>query len=350
VAFGLKTDCPYFANPDRPLVLSHRGACGTIPDHSAAAYSTAYFDGTDFDEPDLQLTKDGVLFVSHNPCLKDTTNIAELEEFKDRTTSFTFSKNDSTYECTDDWLINDFTWTELMDAGLKVRNRYKARNHFYDDMFPPMRLEDAIELMLDLNEKHPREGRQFKTGLYIETKAVKFYLEERGVNIAALIVDVLKKYDLDTVEKATKKLPIILESFEQESLHYFANVTDLPRIQLMSSRYNVYDMEWISQYAHGVGPEHKFMFQWKGEKFNLDQPSKFIQECHDLDLNVHPWILQDDILHYSSNSIDETTIWYNKGVDGLFTEFPENTLQVLEHLTGKKQQEKALKDLNKITS
>lgn len=39
-------------------------------------------------------------------------------------------------------------------------------------MFPIMRLEDAIELLLDLNEQAPRPGRKFKTGLYIETKMV----------------------------------------------------------------------------------------------------------------------------------------------------------------------------------
>jgi glycerophosphoryl diester phosphodiesterase len=159
LSLSLKTDCPYFSNPNRPLVLSHRGACGTIPDHSAAAYSTAYFGGTDFDEPDVQVTKDGVLFISHNPCMKETTNIEELTQFNDRKVTFDYKSNDTHYTCTDDYLVNDFTWQELIDAGLKVRTRYAHRNHFYDDMFSPMRLDDAIELMLDLNSKSPRKDR-----------------------------------------------------------------------------------------------------------------------------------------------------------------------------------------------
>lgn len=69
-SLAVKTDCPYFSNPDRPLVLAHRGACGTVPEHSKAAYTTAFYEGTDFDEPDLQVTKDGVLVISHNPFLK----------------------------------------------------------------------------------------------------------------------------------------------------------------------------------------------------------------------------------------------------------------------------------------
>lgn len=174
--------------------------------------------------------------------------------------------------------------------------------------------------------------REFKTGLYIETKAVGFYRDRRGVDIAKILYDTLVKYDLDTVEKATNKLPIVIESFEQSSLLYFMSKTDLPRIMLMSSHY-VYDLDWISQFAHGVGPERTYMFEYDGEEFNLDQPSKFIDECHAKDLNVHPWYIQDDKLAYGNDSISETQIWVNKGVDGIFTEFPESTLSSLEYLT-----------------
>ena len=94
---ALPTDAPYFINGTRPLVVSHRGACGELPDHSSAAYTTAYFDGTDFDEPDLQVTKDGVLFIMHNPCMKETTNIENFPQFKDRRTTVSFSSNETSF-------------------------------------------------------------------------------------------------------------------------------------------------------------------------------------------------------------------------------------------------------------
>ena len=194
-----------------------------------------------------------------------------------------------------------------------------------------MRLEDAIELMLDLNIKSPLKERVFRTGLYIETKHVQFYTS-RNFNIASLLFDVLKKYDIETVDKATYKLPIIIESFEEESLLYFKDKTDLPRIQLLSPDFN-YDLKWISKYAHGVGPKTKYLFNYKDEKFNLSDPSLFIKECHELNLLVHPWVFQDDDLQYTENSIDEFKVYLQKGVDGIFTEFPQSTYQTIKYFT-----------------
>lgn len=332
LSLAVTADIPYLSNSARPLVVAHRGACGDHPDHSAAAYTAAYYNQVDFNEPDLQVTKDNVLFIMHNPCMKETTNIEQIAQFANRRVNITYTGAETTFQCVDDYLVNDFTWQELIDAGLKVRNRYSKRNPFYNDLFPPMRLDDAIELMLNLNAKAPVKGKKFKTGLYIETKVVQFYKEQRNVDIAKLVFEVLSKYDIETVEKASKKLPIILESFEKESLFYFKNVTDLPRIQLMFNGYP-YNLTYIAEYAHGVGPNYAYMFNYKNETFNLDKPSLFIEECHALGLKVHPWILQDDILHYSKNAVDEAKIWFDKGVDGYFTEFPWSTLSALEYFT-----------------
>lgn len=321
----------YMENPERPLVVAHRGSCGELPEHSAAAYTAAFYDGADFDEPDLQVTKDGVLFIMHNPCMKETTNIESIPQFANRKTSFKFSTNETSIECHDDYLVNDFTWDELISAGLKLRNRYSTRNTYFNDMFPPQRLDDAIELLISLNKKAPRAGRKFKTGLYIETKYVAFY-QSRGVDIAKLLYETLAKYNIETIEKATKTLPIIIESFEQHTLLYFKNMTDLPRIQLMFYG-GGYDLDWVKAYSDGVGPKYQFLFSYKNETLNYDQPSLFIQECHDRGLKVHPWILQDDFLIVAKNSIDEANIWYIKGVDGYFTEFPQTTLQTLEYYT-----------------
>ena len=76
-----------------------------------------------------------------------------------------------------------------------------------------MTLEDTIELLLSLNKNFPKHDRKHKVGLYIETKMYDFYLS-RGIDHAQLLYNVLKKYDLETVEKASKKLPIIVECFE----------------------------------------------------------------------------------------------------------------------------------------
>ena len=55
-------------------------------------------------------------------------------------------------------------------------------------------------------------------GLYIETKMYGFYKSEYGIDVAEKLFDVLKAYDIETVDKASAKLPIIVECFEKEAL------------------------------------------------------------------------------------------------------------------------------------
>ena len=47
------------------LVIAHRGASALRPEHTLAAYARAIEDGADFIEPDLVMTRDGVLVARH---------------------------------------------------------------------------------------------------------------------------------------------------------------------------------------------------------------------------------------------------------------------------------------------
>ena len=57
---------------------------GIFPEHTRPSYSSAYTEGVDFVELDLQITKDGHFVTSHDPCLKETTNIEDFDEFVSR--------------------------------------------------------------------------------------------------------------------------------------------------------------------------------------------------------------------------------------------------------------------------
>ena len=56
-----------------PLVVAHRGASGTRPEHTFAAYDRAIALGADYIEQDLQVTSDGVLVDMHDGTLNRTT-------------------------------------------------------------------------------------------------------------------------------------------------------------------------------------------------------------------------------------------------------------------------------------
>src|SRR3546814_1163029 len=55
-----------------PIVIAHRGASGERPDHTLASYRLAIEQGADFIEPDLVLTKDGVLVARHENEISET--------------------------------------------------------------------------------------------------------------------------------------------------------------------------------------------------------------------------------------------------------------------------------------
>ena len=87
-----------------PVIIAHRGASGERPEHTLAAYSLAIEQGADFIEPDLVMTKDGVLIVRHDRYLSTTTDVSAHPEFADRRVE---------KEGRQDWWAEDFTLEEI---------------------------------------------------------------------------------------------------------------------------------------------------------------------------------------------------------------------------------------------
>lgn len=181
---------------------------------------------------------------------------------------------------------------------LRRKMRQSNRNQYFNAEFEILTLDETIEMMLSLNANFPRKDIDMKVGLYIETKMYNFYKNVHGVDVAEQVFETLKKYGLETVEKANAKLPIIIECFEKEALIRFGELSDLPLVYLMfwMNPMVTYNITEIATYAHGVGPHNSWIFKYNNEAFNITAPSKFIEECHSLGLGVHPYSLQDDNL------------------------------------------------------
>ena len=147
--------------------------------------------------------------------MKEVSNIEEhLDEYKDRMVNVSFPlPYNNTY--LNDFLIHDFTLAEL--KKLKKIQRYSQRNQMLNGIFDFMTLDETVELMFKMNKEHPHVGRKYPVGLYIETKMYNFY-KDRGFDSAEMVINTLKKHGLDSVEKSTNTIPIILECFEKESL------------------------------------------------------------------------------------------------------------------------------------
>ena len=66
------------------LVIAHRGASGERPEHTIESYRLAIEEGADYIEPDLVMTRDGVLIARHENEIGGTTDVAQHPEFAAR--------------------------------------------------------------------------------------------------------------------------------------------------------------------------------------------------------------------------------------------------------------------------
>ena len=68
----------------RPIIIAHRGASAYRPEHTLAAYRLAIAQGADYIEPDLVITRDGVLVCRHENEISATTDVGDRPEFASR--------------------------------------------------------------------------------------------------------------------------------------------------------------------------------------------------------------------------------------------------------------------------
>ncbi len=182
-----------------PLVIGHRGAPGYRPEHSRSSYDLALAMGADAVEPDVVLSRDGVLVVRHENEIGSTTDVAEHPEFADRRTTKTIDGAELT-----GWFTEDFDWDEL--ARLRCRERLpklRATSASFDDTQPVLRLRDVLDLV---REGSLEQGREI--GVVLEIKHAT-YFASFGFDVAALV-----EAELTAAGWGRGELPLYVESFE----------------------------------------------------------------------------------------------------------------------------------------
>jgi len=190
--------------PTRPLIIGHRGAPGYRPEHSRSSYDLALAMGVDAVEPDIVVSKDGVLVVRHENEISGTTDVADRPEFADRRTTKTVDDAELT-----GWFTEDFTWDEL--ATLRCRERLpqlRPASASFDDEQPVLRLREVLDLVRDAALEQGRE-----IGVVLEIKHVT-YFAGLGWDVADLV-----QTELTDAGWADGELPLTIEAFESTVLH-----------------------------------------------------------------------------------------------------------------------------------
>ena len=287
------------------LVIAHRGASGLYPEHTLAAYEAAIDMGADFIEPDLVMTRDGVLVARHERYLSGSTDVAERPEFAARRTVKPVGDGER-----EDWFVEDFTLAEL--KSLRARQTREGRPRDHDDQYTIPTFTEILGLVAITNQTGQT------VGVYPELKSPG-YFKVQGLDPKAALVEALEAADLDSVGA-----PVFIQSFEPWVLRELDAETDWPLVQLLPvTTGEVLTPKSIAEYADGIGPWKQVLMGFEGG------PEAYIALAHGNGLAVHPYTFRDDEVGPGFETIeDELRAFYDLGVDGVFTDFPDTALAV----------------------
>ncbi|BAY23498.1 glycerophosphoryl diester phosphodiesterase [Calothrix sp. NIES-2100] len=377
-----------------PKVLGHRGASGFRPEHTLESYKLAIEQGADFIEPDLVVTKDGVLIARHEPALailnadgtvntgNTTTNVAEIAKFSDRKKTVNLDGNQVT-----GWFAEDFTLAEIKE--LRAIERLSFRDQSYNGQFEIPTLKEIIDLVKDVEAKTGK-----KIGIYPETKHPTYSASEATYvgtdtkinrNLGQILIDTLK------AENFTDPSRIFIQSFEVGNLKELHDTimpaagVDIPLVQLLDAsdidingkiiESQPYDLKVsgdkrtygdlrtpeglaeIAKYADGIGPWKRMIVSVKGTDANNDgkaddvngdgavndadkttlAPTTLVQDAHTAGLQVHPYTFRNEDRYlaadYKGNPELEFQQFIQLGVDAFFTDFPITGDKVRDQLS-----------------
>ena len=182
----------------RPVVIGHRGAPAYRPEHTAASFELAIDMGADLIEPDVVVSRDGVLVVRHESELSLSTDVAEREAFADRRTTRTVKGKEVT-----GWFTEDFTLAELRTLRAVERMpTLRPLNTAYDGRFGILTLAEVVQLA------RRRSTPTRRIEVLVELKAVT-WPDGSGPTLAALAADELRRLG---VAHATS--PVLVQSFD----------------------------------------------------------------------------------------------------------------------------------------
>ncbi|MEQ1510988.1 MAG: glycerophosphodiester phosphodiesterase [Sphingopyxis sp.] len=319
-------------NGQPPIIIAHRGASGERPEHTLAAYSLAIEQGADYIEPDLVLTKDGVLVARHENAISGTTDVADHPEFAGRRTTKSIDGHEVT-----DWFTEDFTLAEL--RTLRARERLpqlRATNTAYDGQFTIPTFEEILELV-----RKADSHRMSPLGIYPETKHPT-YFASIGLPHERPLLALLARYGYTHADD-----PIFIQSFEVGNLIALNTRTALRLIQLVEpdgapadrpdTRYadmmSDAGLAAIATYADGIGPA-KDMVIARNSDGSLGASTGLVARAHAAGLAVHPWTFRAENYFLPANLRNgaepqthgdlaaEIRTFIAEGVDGLFSDFP----------------------------
>lgn len=288
-------------------MIAHRGASGERPEHTLESYKLAIEQGADYIEPDLVMTKDGVLIARHENEIGGTTDVAARPEFAARRRTQVIDGETMT-----GWFTEDFTLAEI--KSLRARERLpelRPRNCAFDGRLEVPTFDEIMQLATDANRQRVSAPR---IGVYPETKHPAHF-QALGLAQEQPLLAVLERFGY-----GHEGSPVFIQSFDPNNLRQLSGMTHLPLVQLLE--HDLGDLRRVAEYADAIGVI-KALATPKG-----------VADAHAADLAVHVWTFRAENEFLPSDlkigdqpgahgSLDvEIERYLSRGIDGFFTDFP----------------------------
>jgi glycerophosphoryl diester phosphodiesterase len=331
-----------------PIVIGHRGASGYAPEHTLASYFLAMLYGADYVEPDLVMTRDGVLVARHENEIGGTTDVAAHPQFAARRTTRNIDGN-----AVEGWFTEDFTLAELKQLRARERiPQLRPANTRFDGQFEIPTLEEIILLVQGVEAQRAVRARQLgattpkRIGIYPETKHPS-YFASCHLAMEQPLIDTLARYGYQG-----RDAPIWLQSFEVGKLRALSHMTQLGRVQLIEAEGAPYDLRAagdardygqlisarglgeIAAYAQAIGP-HKSLIMPRDAREQLCAPTTLVSDAHAQGLAVHAWTFRAENVFlpqplrsagapYERGDLESELLAFLRcGIDGFFTDQPD---------------------------
>ncbi|MCY7336907.1 MAG: esterase-like activity of phytase family protein, partial [Chamaesiphon sp.] len=324
--------------------------------HTLEAYKLAIADGADFIEPDLVVTKDGILIARHEPMLavvalntdgtikrdsagkfeitttNTSTNVHLKPEFASRLTVKTLDGVK-----VGGWFAEDFTLAEIKTLNAIERLPALRGTAFDNDGLEVPTFQEVIDLVKQVEKDTGR-----KIGIYPETKHPSYFASQGtlldgttkiNVNLGQKLVDTL------VASNFTDPKRVFIQSFEVSNLKEIndkimpAAKIDIPLVQLfggaagkpydftLSGDVRTYgdltkpaELVDIAKYAAGIGPDKRLIIpsstvdndkdgkpddlNGDGQQSEADRvlgtPTTLVTDAHKAGLQVHPYTFRSE--------------------------------------------------------
>ena len=289
------------------VVIAHRGASGERPEHTLESYRLAIEEGADYIEPDLVMTRDGVLIARHENEIGGTTDVAQHPAFAARRRTQVIDG-----EAFTGWFTEDFTLSEIKTLRARERlGELRPQNREFDGRFAVPTFDEIMQLVMSAN-RHP--GRNRPVGVYPETKHPAHFAAI-GLPQELSLLDTLQRY-----QYAKPGAPVFIQSFDPGNLQQLRSMTQLPLVQLLE--HELGDLSRIAKHADAIGIAKA-----------LATPQA-VEEAHAANLRVHVWtfraeneFLPQDLQVGTDPKVhgrleDEIRRYLERGIDGFFVDFP----------------------------